>query len=208
MVAEPQVAPGSGPKEGGKYERILRGALEVFARKGFHEAKIAEIARTAGVADGTIYLYFKNKDDLLCSLFETTLEKINTDLRVELAQIDGTLDKIEHFVRYHLRLAQHSVALAVFITIEIRLNAKFMREYAKAPLAEYLNQLGDLIDRGKAEGVLRPEISTTVLKHAIFGALDQACHIWIINPNRQAEDLDEVGRQLTDFFLRAARRES
>src|SRR6187200_1603345 len=107
-----------------KYQRILEAALEVFARKGFHEAKISEIARAAGVADGTIYLYFKNKDDLLISLFESRLEAINEGLRRELEPIADRRERLQHIIRYHLRVAQENPTLAAFITIELRRSSK------------------------------------------------------------------------------------
>src|SRR5262245_43002310 len=110
-----------------KYQRILDAALEVFARKGFHESKISEIARAAGVADGTIYLYFKNKDDLLISLFEAKLEAINQGLRRELTGVASARDRLQRVVFYHLRLAQENPTLAAFITIELRRSGKFMK---------------------------------------------------------------------------------
>jgi TetR/AcrR family fatty acid metabolism transcriptional regulator len=186
-----------------KYQRILAAALEVFARKGFHEAKISEIARSAGVADGTIYLYFKNKDDVLISLFEAKLEQINAGLRDGLDKITDVRERLTHVIRYHLQLALNDPTLAAFITIELRRSAKFMKQYAKAQLAEYLNQWGQIVDEGKAQGVFRPEVSTGILKHIMFGALDQACVTWVNNPQRTPADLIEVGKQLSDLVLRA-----
>ncbi len=190
--------------KGSKYDRILEAALRCFALNGFHETKISEIARTAGVADGTIYNYFKNKDDLLISLFEAHLEAINTGARAELAEENGPLEKIERFIRYHLRLAQDNPILAVFITIETRRSHKFVRDYAKEHLKEYLGHLGAAIDEGKAAGLIRPEISSGVLKQILFGALDHACMIWVNNPNRRREDLDVVGDELIGIVARSA----
>lgn len=186
-----------------KYQRILNAALEVFARKGFHEAKISEIARSAGVADGTIYLYFKNKDDLLISLFEAKIEQINAGLQRELDQISDIRDRLRHVIDYHLQVALKDPTLAAFITIELRRSAKFMKEYAKAQLAAYMSQWGQIIDEGKARGLFRADVSTGILKHIMFGALDQACVTWVNNPQRTPEDLVEVGRQLGEIILSA-----
>lgn len=186
-----------------KYQRILDAALDVFARKGFHEAKISEIARAAGVADGTIYLYFKNKDDLLISLFESKLEAINAGLRQELAQISDQKQRLAHIIRYHLRLALENPTLAAFITIELRRSSKFMKEYAKSQLADYLSQWGNVIDEGKASGTFRSDLSTGILKHILFGALDHACVTWVNNPQRRPEDLAEVGNHLNRLVMSA-----
>lgn len=193
----------NGKRNGEKYDRILEAALDVFSEKGFHEAKVTEIARVAGVADGTIYLYFKNKDDLLISLFEFHLAAINTGLRRELKDIQEPRRQVEHFIRYHLRLAQENPRLTAFITVELRRSAKFIKDYAKGQLGEYLDQLGDIVDRGKESGEFRPDLSTGILKHMVFGALDHTCQIWVTNPQRRAEDLDEVGDHMTDLVLRA-----
>jgi TetR/AcrR family fatty acid metabolism transcriptional regulator len=186
-----------------KYQRILEAALEVFARKGFHEAKISEIARAAGVADGTIYLYFKNKDDLLISLFEAKLQAINEGLRVHLEGVTDVRERLASVVRYHLKLALENPTLAAFITIELRRSGKFMKDYAKAQLAEYLGQWGSIVDQGKTQGIFRTDIKTGVLKHIIFGALDHACVTWVNNPNRKEEDLVEVGNQMSLLLVRA-----
>lgn len=179
-----------------KYQRILDAALDVFARKGFHEAKINEIARAAGVADGTIYLYFKNKDDVLISLFEAKLEAINAGLRDELCDITEPNLRLEHIIRYHLRMALQNPTLAAFITIELRRSSKFMKDYAKNQLAEYLGQWGSVVDEGKATGRFRSDVSTGVFKNFLFGALDHACVTWVNNPQRRPEDLTEVGNQI------------
>jgi TetR/AcrR family fatty acid metabolism transcriptional regulator len=203
MASSQSSARDSGKRSHEKYERILEAALEVFAAKGFHEAKVTEIARTAGIADGTIYLYFKNKDDLLISLFESRLEQINSGLRAQLAETSNPSEQVESFIRYHLRLAEQSPMLAAFITVELRRSAKFIKEYAKKQLTEYLDQLGRVIERGKEDGSFRNEVSTGILKHLVFGALDHTCQIWVVNPHRRPEDLHEVGDQLTELVLRS-----
>ena len=121
-----------------KYQRILSASMEVFARKGFAESKISEIAQVAGVGDGTIYLYFKNKDDLLISLFESKLEEINQGLRDALLGVAEPKARLKAIIDFHLGLALNSAQLAALVTIELRRSQKFMKDYAKEQLAEYL----------------------------------------------------------------------
>src|SRR5262252_4028742 len=122
-------APDDTNRTGGKRERILDAAVHVFAEKGFYGAKVAEIAREAGVADGTIYLYFKSKDDLLISLFEDRMERINHALRGELGSLSSAEAKLRRFVEMHLGLCEQHRALVEVLTVELRQSAKFMREY-------------------------------------------------------------------------------
>lgn len=186
-----------------KYQRILEAALEVFAHKGFFEAKITEIAKLAGVADGTIYLYFKNKDDLLISVFESKLEWINATLRAELAEITEVKDRLVHLVRFHLRISRDNPKLTRFMAVETRRSSKFMNDYGKDKLMTYLDQWGAVLEEGKKVGLVDPNLSTGIMKHMLFGALDHGCNVWVTNPHRKPEDLDEIERQMT-LLLRHA----
>ncbi len=185
-----------------KYQRILDASLDVFSQKGFSEAKISEIAEVAGVADGTIYLYFKNKDDLLISLFELKLEKINAGLQEVLIPISDPLAGLKAIIDYHLGLAIQDPALASFITIELRRSAAFMKDYAKEQLSEYMGQWQRILQQGKDEGIFDRNLSASIMKHILFGALDHTCGVWVSNPKRDPSDLRDVGTQLSKLFLR------
>ena len=186
-----------------KYQRILSASMEVFARKGFAESKISEIAQVAGVGDGTIYLYFKNKDDLLISLFESKLEEINAGLRDALVGITAPKAQLKAIIDFHLGLALNSVELAALVTIELRRSQKFMKEYAKEQLAEYLDQWNTVLEAGQKSGDFRTDFSTNIFKFIMFGSIDHVIGLWVSNPNRSRDDLLEVGRQLTDSVMRA-----
>lgn len=190
-------------KQEEKYERILEAALQIFAAKGFHEARISEIARAAGVADGTIYLYFKNKDDILLSLFEAKLEIIIDGLRAEIAKGSTAREQLERAIRYHFRQALRNPAVTQFITVEIRRSSTFMKEYGKERFVEYLQLFEGVLRRGKETGELGPWVKTGMLTQILFGALDFACVTWVSNPNREPEDLDAVGEFLIDLLGRA-----
>src|SRR5690349_23921911 len=108
-----------------KRERILEAAERVFADHGFFNAKVSEIARHAGVADGTIYLYFKSKDDLLISLFETRMERVCGDLVAAVALVRGAEAKLDAFIRTYLEMVQRNPKVAEVLTIELRQSSKF-----------------------------------------------------------------------------------
>src|ERR1700749_4916826 len=96
----------TGAPEAGKRERILDAAVKVFAAEGFYNAKVSQIAQAAGVADGTIYLYFKSKDDLLIQLFEDRMERVNATLREALATEESAALRLKRVVRLHLELVE------------------------------------------------------------------------------------------------------
>jgi TetR/AcrR family fatty acid metabolism transcriptional regulator len=160
--------------QGDKREKILQGALEAFAKKGFYNTKVSEIADEAGVADGTIYLYFKNKDDLLISLFEDRMEWIIDRIEAELERVEGgTIEKVRRYMELHFQLAVENPALAEFITVELRQSAKFIKEYDNPKFGDYLGILKRLIEEGQQDGTFREDLDSRLVSRAVFGALDE-----------------------------------
>ena len=117
-----------GPNTGGeKRDRILRAAIKIFSRKGFFNSKVSEIARAASVADGTIYLYFKNKDDLLISLFEEKMGEVVVDVRRRIADGGNALEKLNIFIENHMDLLEREAGLVEVLQVELRQSTKFLR---------------------------------------------------------------------------------
>lgn len=189
-------------KNGGKREKILKGALKAFARKGFYNTKVSEIASEAEVADGTIYLYFKNKDDLLISLFEDRMEWIIGRIEDELETVDGTvLEKMTRIIELHFQLAIENPDLAEFITVELRQSAKFIKEYSNPKFGDYLGILKKLIDEGQQEGVFRKDLDSRLVGRAVFGALDEVLLQLTLSHNRPEDvsrEVEQVSRMLID----------
>lgn len=161
-------------RQSDKRERILSAAVKVFARNGFYNAKVSEVAREAGVADGTIYLYFKNKDDLLISAFEDRMTQVNERLRAELLRVEGNaLASLKRFLEMHLMLARENRELAEFITVELRQSSKFIKEYKNEKFGEYLRLLGEVLAQGQEEGSIRKDLDRHLISRALFGACDE-----------------------------------
>jgi TetR/AcrR family fatty acid metabolism transcriptional regulator len=162
-----------------KRERILAAAETVFARHGFFAARVAEIAKEAGVADGTIYLYFKSKDDLLISWFETRMKQVNEVLRVEIAE-QAPRDQLRAFIKRYLQLVHDEPAAAEVLTIELRQSSKFMKEYENPQFADFLRLLGGIIAAGQERGELDATIPSHVAARMIFGILDELALAWVL----------------------------
>src|SRR5258706_3530940 len=166
---------------GDKRDRILAAAERVFARRGFFAARVSEIAKDAGVADGTIYLYFKNKDDLLISLFENRMRQVNDALRVAVdGAPDQPIEQLRAFVRRYLRLVNDEPAAAEVLTIELRQSSKFMKEYDNPQFADFLRMLGGIIAAGQDRGELDTVIPSHVAARMIFGMLDELALAWVL----------------------------
>ncbi len=183
-------------KRSDKRERILDGALKAFARKGFYNTKVSEIASEAGVADGTIYLYFKNKDDLLISLFEDRMEWIIDRLTTELKALGGDpVAKFRRMVTIHCRLAVENPDLAEFITVELRQSAKFVKEYKNPKFGDYLKILQSLVEEGQATGVMRDDVDVRLVSRACFGALDEVL-LQLTLSQATPEEVDDKAAQV------------
>jgi TetR/AcrR family fatty acid metabolism transcriptional regulator len=164
---------------GDKRERILDASERIFARHGFFAARVSEIAKEAGVADGTIYLYFKSKDDLLISLFERRMTQVNAELRTAIAE--GTpLEQLHAFIRTYLRLLSNEPNVTEVVTIELRQSSKFMKEYDNPEFADFLRMLGGIIADGQDRGELDATIPSHIAARMIFGILDELALAWVL----------------------------
>jgi TetR/AcrR family fatty acid metabolism transcriptional regulator len=168
-----------GDRIGDKRERILVAAERIFARHGFFAARVSEIAREAGVADGTIYLYFKSKDDLLISLFENRMKQVNEKLRLAIADRPPA-EQLRAFIRTYLQLVSEEPTAAEVLTIELRQSSKFMKEYDNPQFADFLRMLGGIIADGQARGELDPAIPSHIAARMIFGIVDELALAWVL----------------------------
>lgn len=185
-----------------KRVRILDAALKIFASRGFYNAKVSEVAKEAGVADGTIYLYFESKDALLIALFEDRMQRIIARANDELARSEGTvLDKIRQAIALHLSLVLDDPDLAEFITVELRQSGKFVKEYDNPKFTEYLRIFRDLILAGQEQGLIRRTVDARLVVRAIFGALDELLLTLSLTHRNRSVDLNATVDGLCDIFF-------
>jgi TetR/AcrR family fatty acid metabolism transcriptional regulator len=182
-----------------KREAILRAATEVFAEKGFFNSKVADIAKAAGVADGTVYLYFKNKDDVLHSLFDRAMEEFITEGRRELAQIATPQEKLRRIAELHLERLGTDRGLAIVFQVELRGSIKFMQEFSATGFAEYLDIIRSTIEEGQKSGAFRKDLKPVVAAKILYGALDEMVTNWILS-NKSYPLAPMAGEVLKVFF--------
>jgi TetR/AcrR family fatty acid metabolism transcriptional regulator len=190
------------PTRADKRTLITEAAIEVFADKGFHQARISDIARQAGVADGTIYLYFKNKEDLLLSVFEQKMDELLAGLGEALAGIDDPIERIRCFARFHFGRVQAHRHAAEVLQVELRLSNKFMKEYRPEKLWAYLGVFGQIVREGQARGVFRADVDPFVGSWAFFGALDELAMQWVLSKKSERFSLDAAADQVAGIFVR------
>jgi len=178
-----------------KPSKILEAAEIVFAEKGYTQATIVEIAKQAEVAEGTIYDYFGNKEDLL---FAIPVHRFNAHLNTfgEIFEIKNPLRKFRRMVRYHFSYwLKHRHFLKIF-SLHISLNSRFYRSEAFRVFEKYANLYDPLLDEGKSLGIFRSDVNNRVFKNLLFGSFSHLALRWLIleadvKPD-MTQEIDEV----------------
>src|ERR1700754_388241 len=184
---------------GDKREAILRAAITVFAHNGYFNSKVADIAREAGVADGTVYLYFKSKEEILHSIFDRSVVEALASARKQIELITDPRDKLRRIAFLHLERLGADRDLAVVFQVELRGSTKFMEEFSAAGFAEYLALIRTTFEEGQRAGVFRSDLNANVVAKIFFGALDEMATNWILSKRRYK--LAPMADQVVDILL-------
>src|SRR5687767_148772 len=184
---------------GDKREAILRAAISVFARCGYFNSKVADIAREAGVADGTVYLYFKSKEEILHSIFDRSVEDALGAARKRVERMSDPGEKLRQIAHMHLERLGADRDLAVVFQVELRGSTKFMEEFSAAGLAQYLGLIREVFAEGQQAGVFRADLNAKLVAKILFGALDEMATNWILSKRRYK--LAPMADEVLDIFL-------
>ena len=196
-ATQPDAAPAS------KRDAILRAAIDVFAERGYFNAQVADVARVAGVAAGTVYLYYKNKDHLLVSIFERSMRDGLEAGRSSVADLDDPGERLRRLARSHLARLGADRKLAIVFQVELRQSTKFMERFSATLLRDYLGLIREAIADGQRDGVFRTDIKPTVAAKMLFGALDEMATNWILSKRRYSLEADADA--VVDLFINGAR---
>ena len=187
-------------KSADKHSKIIRASTKVFAKKGFFNARISDIAKEAKVADGTIYLYFNNKFDILISVFEEEIGNLIEQVQKLLAKEEDPRRLLEIFATKHLSVMKKNKNLAEVIQIELRQSAKLIKDYRNNKFSEYVNIISTIIKLGQEQGVYNKSIRPGLAKRAFFGALDEISRVWTVS-NTTPYSIEEATAQILEIFL-------
>ena len=182
-----------------KRDALIRAAIDTFAARGFFNAQVADVARAAGVAAGTVYLYFRSKDDLLISIFERTMTTAIAEGRRSIDALDDPVDRLREIARLHLDRLGRDRQLAIVFQVELRQSTKFMERFSATQLREYLGIIRDVIADGQARQAFRPELNPTLAAKLFFGALDEMATNWILSRRRYS--LAAQADAIVDLFV-------
>ncbi len=187
-----------------KRQRILDAAVLEIARRGYYGTRVAMIAGRAGVADGTIYLYFKNKEDILINVFERAMGRFIDEARHIVEDTAGAEEKLRRFITLHLTLLGEDRDLAVIFQVEFRHTLHVLELLSRSRIQEYLGLIARIVDQGKREGIFRATLNSLFTAKVVFGILDEMATDWVLSKKntRMAARAEPV----TDFILDGLRR--
>ena len=196
------VVPGNRNSE--KYQRILDAALAVFAEKGFFVSRVSDIADRANVADGTVYLYFKNKDEILASAINTAFDGFMSRARTELEKLASPTERLRRLAYLHLEALGSNRNLAVVFQMELRQSTRSLSEFSHKHLVEYFTLVREAITEGKTRGEFRQEMPEKIAANCFFGAIDEMVTSWVLS--EKDYPLAHAADPLIDILLNGMRR--
>lgn len=199
--AEPQTNAGAPPRSSPeKYQRILDAAVAVIAERGFHTARVSDIASRAGVADGTVYLYFRNKEEILMAAINTAFDGFMKHARTEVEDIPSPVDKLRRLAFLHLEALGANRNLAIVFQMELRQSVRFLGTFSHHQMVEYFKLVRDCIKQGQEQGLLRPEMNDKIAANCFFGALDEMVTSWVLADHEYP--LAQASESVSNIILR------
>ena len=182
-----------------KPQQIIEAAVRVFARKGYYNSRVSDIAREAGIAAGTIYLYFKTKDDILVTLFRDKMAEFVGALRKAIAGEPDPASKIRRLVSLHFCMLEENPQLAEVVQVELRQGQKFFRGASSQEIGAYFALIGSVLEEGVAEGRFRSSLPVKVATKMLFGAMDQMATSWVLG--KRGYRLADTADAVAEIFL-------
>jgi len=178
---DPANTEGNSSRGSDKFQRILDAAVAVFAEKGYFVSRVSDIADRADVADGTVYLYFKNKDEILATAINTAFDGFMSRARTELGRLSSPSDRLRRLAYLHLEAMGSNRNLAVVFQMELRQSARFLSKFSHEHLVEYFQLVRDAICDGRATGEFRRDLPEKIAANCFFGAIDEMVTSWVLS---------------------------
>ena len=188
-----------------KPQQIIDAAIRVFARTGYYNSRVSDIAREAGIASGTIYLYFKTKDEILVTLFREKMAAFVAYLRAQIAPERDPIARLRRLVRLHFAVLESNPELAEVVQVELRQGQKFFRGASAHEISAYFELIASVLDEGVASGQIRRDLPVKVATKMLFGAMDQLATSWVLG--KRGYRLVDAADEVATIFLKGVTRD-
>ena len=187
-------------RDPGKPQQIIDAAVRVFARTGYYNSRVSDIAREAGIASGTIYLYFKTKDEILVTLFREKMAEWVEFVRGAIAGEPDPVAKLRRLVALHFSVLEANPDLAEVVQVELRQGHKFFRGASAHEVSAYFTLIGSVLEEGIAGGQIRRDVPVKLATKMLFGAMDQVATSWVLG--KRAYRLSDAAEPVAAIFLK------
>jgi len=192
-------------KDPDKPQQIVDAAIRVFARNGYYNSRVSDIAREAGIASGTIYLYFRTKEEILVTLFREQMAAFVAHLRREIAGETDPVAKIRRLVELHFTVLEQNPALAEVVQVELRQGHKFFRGASAHEVSAYFELIGSVLEEGVAAGRFHADLPVKIATKILFGAMDQMATSWVLG--KRGYRLVDTADAVATIFLKGVSRD-
>jgi TetR/AcrR family fatty acid metabolism transcriptional regulator len=183
-----------------KYKKILEAAIKIFSKYGYHKSTVSQIAKEAGVADGTIYLYFKNKDDILRSFFNYKTKEVFSKFKEEVRQGKNALDKLRRLITCHLKAFESNREMAIVYEVETKRRRHLSDDKIREISNLYQEIVKEIIELGQQEGTIRKDLSIPLVKQFMVGAIDEVITTWLYSSKKYS--LSSMAEPLIDLIIK------
>ncbi len=183
-----------------KHQQIIEAAVRVFARTGYYNSRVSDIAKEAGIASGTIYLYFKTKDEILVTLFREKMAEFVATVGKAIAAEPDAVAKLRRLIRLHFKLLEEHPELAEVVQVELRQGQKFFRGASANEVSGYFDLISSVLEEGMAAGLFRSDLPVKTVRKVLFGALDQMATSWVLG--KRGYKLTDTADAVADIFLK------
>lgn len=182
-----------------KYKQIIDAAVIAIAENGYHQAQVSKIAKQAGVADGTIYLYFDNKEDILISVFQEKMGVFVENLKEIIENGESSTEKLSQMIENHFKVLANNRHLATVTQLELRQSSKELRLKINTILKEYLKLLDEILIEGMVNGEFNSTMDVRLARQMVFGTIDETTTSWVMNDFRY--DLVDIAPKVAQLLL-------
>src|SRR2546428_2789247 len=182
-----------------KPQQIIDAAIRVFARNGYYNSRVSDIAREAGIASGTIYLYFKTKDEILVTLFREKMAWWVAFVHGAIASETDAVGRLRRLVYLHFSVLEENPDLAEVVQVELRQGQKFFRGASAHEVSAYFDVINDVLEEGVGAGLIRRDLPVKVATKMLFGAMDQLATSWVLG--KRGYRLTEAAEPVATIFL-------
>lgn len=180
---------------------IVEAAQAVFAEAGFDGARIAEIARRAGVAEGTVYLYFKNKTALYAAVLRAFYADLTATAEAGVARLSDTRERLAFLARHHLEHVSRAWKMFALMAWQARFSDDYRGAETWALNRAYSRVFDGVVREGVARGELRGEVPLGLMRDGFYGGLEFACRSALIRGTAPEALADAVTPGFVELFL-------